>query len=152
MLGTLGHAEYSLARIRPAKKKDHQLEARIHQSFEIDARRRRLHQFHKLASAETRSSIAPRSEGTAQAKVPGGSRLACALSNHSSPRLRSEHRVLPRCCPKCQRCQVVQNRSRKSVITQTVTGAPEEIRTPDPQIRSLKLLADTNTPHPSDPT
>src|SRR5262249_42543326 len=46
-------------------------------------------------------------------------------------------RVLPRCCPKRGECQGSKNRAKILGGNQTVAGAPEEIRTPDPQIRSL---------------
>src|SRR5262249_10266901 len=42
-------------------------------------------------------------------------------------------------CPVSLRCQEVENRSQIPTQNQSVTGAPEEIRTPDPQIRSLVL-------------
>ena len=47
--------------------------------------------------------------------------------------------VLPRCCPRKCRCQ--EGKSRAEILNQNqrVVGAPEEIRTPDPQIRSLVL-------------
>src|SRR5262249_40625744 len=47
--------------------------------------------------------------------------------------------VLPRCCPDSSQCQERKNRAEILNQNQTVGGAPEEIRTPDPQIRSLVL-------------
>src|SRR5262245_43323525 len=52
---------------------------------------------------------------------------------------RSFARVLPRCCPDSSRCQEGKNRAEILNRNQRVIGAPEEIRTPDPQIRSLVL-------------
>jgi len=41
---------------------------------------------------------------------------------------------------------------RKVKFIQLLVGAPEEIRTPDPQIRSLVLESDTTAPQPSQTT
>ena len=41
-------------------------------------------------------------------------------------------RVLPRCCPELSCCQEAKNRAEILNQNQRVTGAPEEIRTPDP--------------------
>ena len=48
-------------------------------------------------------------------------------------------RVLPRCYPKDLAVNTQKNRGEIRNPKQKVAGAPEEIRTPDPQIRSLKL-------------
>ncbi len=48
-------------------------------------------------------------------------------------------RVLPRCCPKDLAVNTQKNRAEIRNPKQKVAGAPEEIRTPDPQIRSLVL-------------
>jgi hypothetical protein len=47
--------------------------------------------------------------------------------------------VLPWCCPGSLECQERKNRAEILNQFQKVIGAPEEIRTPDPQIRSLVL-------------
>src|SRR5262249_35380402 len=47
--------------------------------------------------------------------------------------------VLPRCCPNTRKSQGRKNRAKILNQNQRVAGAPEEIRTPDPQIRSLVL-------------
>jgi len=49
--------------------------------------------------------------------------------------------VLPWCCPRIGWCQEGKNRAEILNQYQRVTGAPEEIRTPDPQIRSLMVAA-----------
>src|SRR5262249_59645500 len=48
-------------------------------------------------------------------------------------------RRVARCCPTGRRCQGRKNRAEILNQNQRVAGAPEEIRTPDPQIRSLVL-------------
>ena len=49
------------------------------------------------------------------------------------------YHVLPRCCPGLLLCQASKNRAKILFKYQLVDGAPEEIRTPDPQIRRLSL-------------
>src|SRR5262249_27837233 len=76
-------------------------------------------------------------------QFPRSSPLTIGDSSQIRIRTRSSRAsswVLPRCCPRQSQCQEAKNRAEILNQNQKVIGAPEEIRTPDPQIRSLVLL------------
>src|SRR4051812_11810552 len=60
-------------------------------------------------------------------------------AHHRVKRSPKHDAALRRCCPVRVNCQARRNRAEILNRNHKVAGAPEEIRTPDPQIRSLVL-------------